>query len=394
MRDALRTTLAFTLLDFRHIRRDRGSIFWMVVMPFAFMAFFGQAFRQAADPTPRNRAVTLEVRDEDDSEISRAIVASFDSTRFRLLPPVDPAEVPEGEEAPLRPRVLTLPAGLQDSVFAGGEADVRVLRQGGALENQMAADAGILRALVRLHGALAAASPDSTGWTDSTRAAFVAMTTRPPRVKVDARWTGAPPIPGGMGQSVPGNLVTFVLMSTVLQAGVLLVSEKVSGALRRVTAQPVGRFEILAGKILSRYLLSLAQVVLLLVGARLIFGYVPGPSIGAFSAVAAAFALTAVGLGMLAGAAFSTVKQAAMVGWISALLMAAIGGAWWPLEVVSGPLRAFAHLFPTAWAMDGLTTVTVMGGGLADVATPIAVLLAMGLALCTASAWLLRVNER
>ncbi len=338
----MRIILSFMRLDFLHIRRDRGSIFWMAVMPFLFMWFFGNTFREAANTTPRNQAVTLEVNDEDGSELARAVVASFDSTRFRILDPVDPADVPEGEAPPVRYRVLTIPAGLQDSVLAGGAAKLRVKRNGGGDENLIAAEAGILRGLVRLHGALAAAGPDTSGWTDSTLAAFRAAYEREPIAKVDAYWTGRPPALSGMGQSVPGNLVTFVLMSTVMQAAILLVSEKTTGALRRVTAQPVSRFQILAGKFVSRYLLSLVQVVLLLVGARLLFGYYPGPSVGAFLAVAAAFSFTAVGLGMLAGAVFSTAKQAAMVGWISVLLMSAIGGAWWPLEFVGEPLRSFA----------------------------------------------------
>ena len=390
----MRTILAFLLLDLRHIRRDRGSIFWMVVMPFAFMAFFGKTFEQAADPEPHNRAVSLEIRDDDGSELSRAVVASFDTTRFEILAPVDPASLAKGEEPPPRFRVLTIPAGLEDSVLAGRPAKMKLHREGGSAENQLAAEAGLLRGLVRLHGALAAAAPDSTGWTDSTRAVFRDATTREPIVRVDTAWTGRPPVASGTGQSVPGNLVTFVLMSTILQAAVLLVSEKTSGVLRRVVTQPVTRAQILVGKLVSRYVLSLVQIALLLVGARLLFGYVPGPSVGAFAAVAAAFAFTTVGLGLLAGAVFSTVKQAAMVGWISALLMAAIGGAWWPLEVVGEPLRTIAYVFPTAWAMDGLLTVTVLDGGLAEVAKPVVVLLAMGAVLFGASARLLRVGER
>jgi ABC-type Na+ efflux pump permease subunit len=390
----MRTILAFTLLDFRHIRRDRGSIFWMLVMPFAFMAFFGTTFREAADDTPQDVRVGLEVRDEDGSEISRAVVASFDTTRFDILAPVDSSALSEGEEAPRRSRVLTIPAGLEDSVLAGGEAKIRVMRQGGSGSRFLAAEAGVLRALIRLHGALAAAAPDESGWTDSTRALFREAVASEPHVKVDARWTARPAVAGGFGQSVPGNLITFVLMSTILQAAVLLVSEKTSGTLRRVATHPLTGWQILAGKVLSRYVLSLLQIVLLLVGARFLFGYVPGPSLPAFALVSAAFALSTVGLGLLAGAVFSTVKQAAMVGWISALLMAAIGGAWWPRELVGEPLRSFAYAFPTGWAMDGLLIVTKLGGGLADVALPLAVLLMMSVGLLTASALLLRTDER
>jgi ABC-type multidrug transport system permease subunit len=70
-----------------------------------------------------------------------------------------------------------------------------------------------------------------------------------------------------------------------------------------------------------------------------------------------------------------------MTAWISALLMAAVGGAWWPLEIVPSWMRTFAHAFPTAWAMDGFHAVTSYGGGIAEVALPLAVLVGMSVVL-------------
>jgi len=67
------------------------------------------------------------------------------------------------------------------------------------------------------------------------------------------------------------------------------------------------------------------------------------------------------------------------------MAMAALGGCWWPIEVVSPFLQRVSLLFPTGWAMRALHGVISFGEGLPGVALPLAVLALFGLA-CTALA--------
>jgi ABC-2 type transport system permease protein len=385
----LRIIGAFLRLDSHHLRRDRSSIFWMVVMPFAFMGFFGNVFRGG---DPEDRTVSLTVADEDGSEIAHALTALLDTTRFELTDAESLAALAAtgGDSMKVfRPiRTLTIPAGLEDSVFAATPTPVTLTRHRGGEDYFFAAEAGIVRALVRLHGALAAASPPASGWTDSTRAAFRAATAREPTVTVQASWAGR--APGGFLQSVPGTLATFVLMSTVLHAAVLLSSERSTGTLRRIACEAVPLRWLVTGQIISRTFVSWVQVAILLAGARIIYNFDPGPGLGAFLLVAAVYTLTCVGLGHLAGAIFTTPQAAAMASWISCMLMAAIGGAWWSLEFVPSAMRKAAHIFPTAWAMDGFHAVTTYGGSYADVLVPVIVLLAMAGAAAVAAGLMLR----
>ena len=65
---------------------------------------------------------------------------------------------------------------------------------------------------------------------------------------------------------------------------------------------------------------------------------------------------------------------------MASLVMAAVGGCWWPLEIGPPVLRLLAHCVPAGWAMDALHQLISFGGGLSDAARPIAVLAAFGLA--------------
>jgi len=42
--------------------------------------------------------------------------------------------------------------------------------------------------------------------------------------------------------------------------------------------------------------------------------------------------------------------------------LAALGGAWWSLEVVPEWMRTVGHISPVAWAMDGYTSLFFENG--------------------------------
>ena len=52
---------------------------------------------------------------------------------------------------------------------------------------------------------------------------------------------------------------------------------------------------------------------------------------------------------------------------VCSLVMAAMGGCWWPMEVMPDFMKTVGHLFPTAWAMDALHQLMSFGGGLAQI---------------------------
>jgi ABC-type multidrug transport system permease subunit len=74
------------------------------------------------------------------------------------------------------------------------------------------------------------------------------------------------------------------------------------------------------------------------------------------------------------------------------MVMAALGGCWWPLEVVSEPLQRLALALPSGWAMTALHDTISFGRNLPDVVLPIAVLAGFGLMLSAVAARFLRFD--
>ena len=91
------------------------------------------------------------------------------------------------------------------------------------------------------------------------------------------------------------------------------------------------------------------------------------------------FAFSMGSLSILFGSLLSDPDQVTTIGVITAMAMSALGGCWWPIEVVSAPLRAVAFSLPTGWTINGIHRLISFGMGTPAVLGHIAVLTLFGL---------------
>ena len=95
----------------------------------------------------------------------------------------------------------------------------------------------------------------------------------------------------------------------------------------------------------------------------------------ALVAVLLSFALAAVAFGVLLGTFAKTRSQAGWLTIMFSMLTAALGGAWWPMEITPPVYQAVVKVLPTTWAMQGINNVLVRGAGLSMVLPQVGVLL-------------------
>ncbi|MDM7916402.1 MAG: ABC transporter permease [Candidatus Eisenbacteria bacterium] len=134
------------------------------------------------------------------------------------------------------------------------------------------------------------------------------------------------------------------------------------------------------------------QAVVLLAAGRLLFGVYWGNSALGLAVLLVCLGLACASLGLLLGSILRSEEQASALGWIVPLFLGAIGGTWWPLEIVPSWMRAAGHVSPAAWAMDGLHGLISFGRGAAAVTVPALVLLGFAAAFFAAGARLLRTE--
>ncbi len=362
----MRRIWLMALNDVRMTVRDRPAFIWMLALPLAMMWMFGNAMGGGSSGPP---TISLAVVDRDGGWLARSLVAELadESIDLREMT-ADERDAARAEESLVR--TLVIPAGFTERVLAGEQQTLRLEKEPGAdSEFSLAGQMHIVRTIVRTIARLV--ELEDAGSAEE----FERLGNREALVGLEVATAGkGAPVPTGFRQSVPGIMTMIVLMMTVIYGAVFLTVEKESGMLRRQVGLPVTRTQIYLGKLLGRVLIAAAQLVVLMAAGRFLFGVSWGSSPTGLALVLISYALAVSGLATLLGAVLSTPGQASGVGWILSMVLAGMGGCWWPAEVMPDWLRTAAHVLPTTWAMDAFHALITFGRGPEAVLLPAAVL--------------------
>src|SRR5262249_10994138 len=194
-------------------------------------------------------------------------------------------------------------------------------------------------------------------------------------------------------ENVPGLRVMFVLMSMVFGIAFGLRDERDWGTITRLRMAPIGRVTLLGGKLLARYTVGVAQMLILLAFGHFAFGVSLGGSMLTFVVLTLVVVFSMTGFSLLVTTLARTREQIIPVGLTVVMLVCAIGGCWWPLFMEPRWLQRIAHLAPTAWAMDGLADLILRDRTFAQIAPTLGVLAVYGLACVVAGARLNRLAD-
>jgi ABC-2 type transport system permease protein len=208
------------------------------------------------------------------------------------------------------------------------------------------------------------------------------------RIAVDQRTVGEALFPPTMGQfdlGASSQLVLFMFL-TGLTGSAALIQSRTLGVSTRMLSTPTKTSTIILGEALGRYAVVLLQGIYIMVLTMVVFQVEWGDLLGAI-AILLTFGAVAAGTAMLMGTVFRNDQQAAGVGVMAGLGLAALGGCMVPLEIFPDTMRTIAHFTPHAWAIDGFADLVRRDGTLTDVLVEIAVIAAFALGIFAISAW-------
>ncbi len=171
-------------------------------------------------------------------------------------------------------------------------------------------------------------------------------------------------------------MITFVFIPLLGISG-LFAYERQKGTLRRLLTTPTRPATFLLGTILGQVATALVQMLLLVGFGSAVMHLNWGHTPAALALILVATALAGAALGTLLGALTRTEGQAGGLSWLLGMLMALLGGCWYPAELFPQFVRTAAKVLPTTWAMEGMLNIVLRGQGLAGVLLPAAVLLGM-----------------
>jgi ABC-2 type transport system permease protein len=190
-------------------------------------------------------------------------------------------------------------------------------------------------------------------------------------------------IPGG-GDAPEFNILAYFLPGFSVM-GILFLAQSATrdilrdrsaGLVRHLLTAPVSAADYVRGKSLSVLLVTAAGFSVLVaigVAAGVRWGFAP-----AAAAMVVASAVMASGVLLLITSFVASERQGDTLATIVIMVSSMLGGAFIPISQMPSFLRPIAASTPVFWSVDGFTKLIVGGGGFAEIAPNLAVLVGAG----------------
>ena len=379
----MRTSLAITAVELRRFLKDRSNIFFVFVFPLLLVLFIGAQFGGAGGGRVALSGV--------DGDLRAALVTALEADDVA----VSQVSEDEGRELVARGRAdvgVVVTGDAAAAYEAGGDVAVPLVVGSGAQSQATTQRVqSALDALALERGQMAALTGAGLS-PQSARQALAAADTmvRPARMEITNVSEIAQEF-AGLGQfdyGAASQVLLFVFLISLAGSTTLIQSRRL-GATRRMLAAPVTTGQAVVGQALGRLAIAATQGAYIMAASTLLFGVDWGNLALAFLVVVV-FGLVAAGAAMVLGSVVDNDAAAGGVGVGVGLVLGALGGAMYPIELFPDTLRTVAHATPHAWAAQALAEVQRHGAGLVDILPELGVLLGFAAVLLLVGAWTLR----
>lgn len=356
------TLLSFARKEFAQTLRDPRMRIILFVMPMLQMTVFGLAI------STETRGIRLAAAHGPGDVMARRLARDFYASGF-FVP------VPAGGRAPHR------------LIESGGADAVLVAPAGGLTKALAEGPAAPLQLLVEATNATKARNVES--YAAAIIARFAAAEGPPPAgpprgPELDVRVLYNPAMESSIFM-VPGVMSMILCLVTIILTSMSLAKEKELGTFETIVAAPLETGEILLGKTVPYVLLGMADALLVLAAAAVVFkvplrGPLPMLGLGAF-----AFVLTTVGIGTLISTVSRSQQQAMMGSFLFLFPATLMSGIMFPIENMPPAIIWAAYLNPLLYFVTLMRNVMLKGGDPQVFLLDVAVLAAMAAAAAAAS---------
>jgi ABC-2 type transport system permease protein len=319
--------------EIMHIRRDPRTLYMALAMPVVLLLIFGFGVGFDLDHIP------LAVQDADRGPESRALVRAVSASgEFHVVAEADEDQALRLVRRGQATAALVIPAGYGRDLAAGKDVDVQLMVDGsdGVIANQVLTK---IDGLVRAHG-LARANLGITP---------------PLQVKVYTLFN-----PEGRSAlfMVPGLAVYLLAIAAVLLTALTISGEWERGSMEQLFASPVGRLEIVLGKLLPYLGLGMLQLLLVVAVGTAAFDVPIRGSVPLLFFIGFLFLIGMLGQGLFISVVARSQLVATQAGALSSLLPSLLlSGMIVPIENMPMALQALSALIPARYfvhAMRGL----------------------------------------
>ncbi len=368
----MRQLWVMTSSDLRQRLRDKSVIIFSLIVPLALMFVFNLVFggTDEIELEPVTVAVSAPADDEVAQTLLDAITGTgvVDVTVEQMTADAARTAVADGDAN----LAMIVPEGFAQDVLTGTggdlefvEGDTSGLETGVVIVvSQSVLDAYAAGTVAATAGGGLGLDPEELG-----RVAVEAATAGPTIESTEGETSDEQL---GQGAALVAGQAGLFLTFTVGFGVLGLISERQEGTLARLQSMPMRPGLIVLAKALTAFVLGVVATSVLLTLGGLFFDVSFGPP--ALVALLILSVVTAItSLTFIVVRVARTAEQAGIIQSILAMVLGIAGGAFFPVSA-SGSLATVLDLNPIAAFTRGLG-ITSSGGGLADIAAPIAIML-------------------
>jgi ABC-2 type transport system permease protein len=384
----LRHIWIIAVKDLKIFVRDRASLFFFIVFPFMFMFLFNFLMQGTwgEDERLEVHLATLEAT----GGISHQILIFMETKDEGALKPGDPVIVWDRDYDAARKAVddgeldgfLTFPADFSQALMTESPAKLEIYADAGAVNTRavlngvaseivtrITSSRVIISAtaqLMEMNGATqeeiekASSKIQKDLFTESTGEAGAAYLTY--RIEKVGEMEEENPA----NYVVPGYLVMFVFFAAAVFAE-SIVKERQNNTLERLLATSVRKEAILGGIYTGSVIRGLIQIIIFWGVGILLFKVDMGLSPAAVIILSILMVIMSSAFAIMLATLVRTVRSAASLAVLTALLLAPLGGCWWPSFLYPEWLQNVSKIAPHAWATEGFNKLMLYGAGFGDV---------------------------
>jgi ABC-type multidrug transport system permease subunit len=362
--------------DFFYSLKEKSVLVWMFIMPIVFFGFIGSTTGGlgGSSNTKQNIAIwEMQAGETQSSPLAKQIVYRLEQENFNILVFNDETKLQENQ-TPFEQytRRLWLLADIQKTLDSGEQVQIEYATKASGLgqdQNQFSIEKALYQTLGDVLLLIKSKS-------NHPNFGFDEVNKLPKNIKLEVSSAGEKlEIPNGFNQAVPGILVMFIMMIALTSGATSLYQERETGVLKRLAATPITRKQIILGKCLGKWFLAVLQLFYGMLLGWLVFNIYWGTHLFTIVLILLFWAAFNSSLAVLLGSLARSEGQVNAIATLSSLLLAALGGCWWPIEITPEWMQNLALFLPTGWIMDALHKLMYFGGTLQQVSLHIVALI-------------------
>jgi len=346
-----------------HIVRDRGTLFFALLLPILQLFLFGFAI------DTNIRQIPTAVFDESRTQASRDLLQrfaasdvfklnSYATTREELYEAIRSGKARVG---------IRIPYDYARNLQQGTTATVLVLVDGS--DSNVAGQAVSTATGVSLEESIARVVPNGK---------------LPIEVRPSVLYN---PATRSANFFVPGLIAILLQVMTILLIALSLVRERERGTLDQLTMTPVAPLGLMVGKMIPYGALAFLELCAILAIMRVIFQVPIHGSVLLLLAMSLPFLLTVLALGLVISTKANTQAEAFQLAMGTVLPSVFLSGYIFLIDNMPAIFQVISRVIPATYYINILRGIILRGAGLPELWLNAAILTAMGCAVIMLAAW-------